>query len=181
MRRLAAVIILVLRHTVAVLLLVGGLLLLLFAVGFGGAVDDTIVHSRKIEREFQDAAMAVETFTQSHGRRPTEVELESILRPRDNYTMLASVGFDQCDRDLSAYRGLGEPDYVLATWRGEWWECYAPTRGMSTLIMDRNLYAFSGWVLLDQAVIALVGVALFIASFWFWWPLGPKPTRPGEA
>lgn len=181
MRRLAVVVILVFRRTAAVLMVLVGLFLLIAAVGYGGSIDDTIVHSREIEQDFREAAAAVEAFMQSHGRRPTEEELESILSPRDNYTMLASVGFDQCDREPSAYSSLREPDYVLAVPRHEWWECYAPTRGMSTLLMDRNRYGFSGNLVLDQIVFALVGLAFLFASYWLWRSRRPKPTPPGEA
>lgn len=175
------VIIFVLGTITAALLAVAGLIVLLAAAIYGHLVYETVSNSERLDRQFREAVVAIGSFEQSHGRRPTDEELEPLLEPQGN-AMFADVGFDQCEGNSSAFANLREPDYVLAIWRGEWWECYAPTRGMSTLVMDPSRYAFSGYVVLDQLVIALVGVALLIiASYWLWGPLGPKPTPPGEA
>lgn len=181
MRRLATVTVLVLRYTVAVLMVLVGLFLLFAAAVYGHLVYETVSNSERLDRQFREAVAVIGSFEQSHGRRPTDEELEPLLEPQGN-AMFADVGFDQCEGNSSAFANLREQDYVLAIWRGEWWECYAPTRGMSTLVMDPSRYAFSGYVVLDQLVIALVGVALLIiASYWLWGPLGPKPTPPEEA
>ena len=175
----AKVIIFVLGTISAALLAVVGLLVLLGAISAGGTIQYSFDRGLEYDRQFREAATEIEAFEQSHGRRPTEDELESILRPRDNYTMLASAGFDQCWGDPSAYASLRKPDYVLANWRSDWWECYAPTRGLSTLDLDWRHHRF--YFLMLQLVVALVGVAFLLAAYWLWRLCEHKPAPPGEA
>lgn len=176
MRRLAVVVVFALNTIrviifvagtfTAAMLALAGLLVLLGAIFAGGIIQYSFDRGLEYDRQFREAVTEIEAFEQSHGRRPTEDELESTLRPRDNDTMLASIGFDQCSGDPSAYADLREPDYVLANWRKDWWECYAPTRGLSTLDLDWHHHRFT--FLIFQFAVALVGVALLLAAYWSW-------------
>ncbi|MES2444933.1 MAG: hypothetical protein V4574_19080 [Pseudomonadota bacterium] len=50
---------------------------------------------------------------------------------------------------------LGPPPangYILRLWRGEWAEYYASWSGRSTLLFDRNAYAFWGNLYLDMVI-----------------------------
>lgn len=53
---------------------------------------------------------------------------------------------------------------VSIVWRGEWWECYAPTRHMSTLLLNPAAYTMSGAVwLYTVAFSSFAAVCLLVA------------------
>ncbi|MGB3796516.1 MAG: hypothetical protein WA957_09475, partial [Alteraurantiacibacter sp.] len=140
------------RKASAALLVLLALVACLLAMGNRAGIDHTIEHSLRLDSQFRIAADAIEGFRKSHGRLPNAEERSAVLPPDSlgHYEVwMAPSGFAQCDRDAAKYGHLAGSDYVLIAWRGEWWECYAPTRHMSTLLVEPAAYTMFGAVWLD--------------------------------
>ncbi|WP_183925601.1 hypothetical protein [Sphingomonas sp. BK069] len=129
--------------------------------------DHTIQHSLRLNHQFRSAANAIEVFRRSHGRLPNAREFGAVspsAGPEDYEIVLAPAGFQYCDRDTTEFAKMAGPDYVLAAWRGEWWECYAPTRHISTLLLDRAAYSMFGAAWLDTLVFLTFAAASMAAA-----------------
>lgn len=155
------------RRAAAALLVLVAAVACLMAVVTGGSIDHTIQNSALISGRFKSAANAIDSFHKSHGRLPSGTELDAVLPPDNLGTYLILVapsGFDQCDRDTKTYRDLRGSDYVLIAWRGEWWECYAPTKSMSTLLLQPADYTMFGAVWRDRlAFLSFAALCLLAA------------------
>lgn len=155
------------RRASAALLVLLALVACLLAVGNRAGIDHTIENSLRLDGQFRIVADAIGGFRRSHGRLPNAKELGAVLPPASSGSYevwLAPSGFDQCDRDAAKYSHLADSDYVLIAWRGEWWECYAPTRHMSTLLVEPAAYTMLGAVWLDTiAFLAFAAVCLLVA------------------
>lgn len=155
------------RKASVVLLVLLALATCLLAFRNGAGIDHTIENSLRLDGQFRIVADAVEGFRRNHGRLPNAKELGAVLpsaRSESYQISVASPGFDQCDSDAAEYSHLADSDYVLIAWRGEWWECYAPTRHMSTLRIDPAAYTMLGTAWLDTVMfLAFAAFCLLVA------------------
>lgn len=100
------------------------------------AEDDYSRHKRQqIAANFERAVPAVATFRHTHKRLPTTDELNKILGTSGEplSVMISSSGFGSCDKDLPIFSHPASGSNVLATWRGEWLECFDPVTRRSSL------------------------------------------------
>lgn len=156
------------RRSAAALLALLALVACLMAIGNRAGIDHTIENSSRLERRFGTVADAMEGFRKSHGRLPDAKELGAVLPSASSGSyevMVAPSGFDQCDRDATKYGQLAGSNYVLIAWRGEWWECYAPTRHMSTLLLEPAAYTMFGTVWLDTVAFLTFAAVCMLAAF----------------
>jgi hypothetical protein len=152
----------------AALLLLLALMACSLAIGNRTSIDHTIENSLRLDGHFGIVADAMEGFRKSHGRLPSAKELGALFPAASSGSyevMVAPSGFDQCDRDATKYSHLTGSDYVLVEWRGEWWECYAPTRHMSTLLLEPAAYTLFGAVWLDTVAFLAFAAVCALTAF----------------
>jgi hypothetical protein len=154
------------RRVGAVLLFVVGLLICLIAIILGPAMEGTIARSVVFDRQFRETAAAIDIFQQSHHRLPSNDELKNLSAIPNLDLEVMPSGFSSCGETPEDYSRLPSRDYILAFWRGEWYECYVPSRGMSTLQLSAS--TVSGNEILDQLAFALLAIFCFLASIWLW-------------
>jgi len=155
----------------SVLFVLAGLYFCVVAAGNSGGIEHTVENSRKLNQQFRSAAQSIKEFETRSGRLPTEAEFHAMLPTRRNsqYDLfLSPQGFAECDGAGKRYSQLPVRDYVLAAWRGEWFECSAPTKGWSTLLLNPRDYAMTRSVILDSAVFAFIATGCFGLAIWLW-------------
>ena len=141
-------------------------LLLTFA-----SADHTIANGRRLNQEFRQAATAAEAFRRSQGRLPTSTELRGLLPPQpvNAYELtLSAGGFDLCGRDAETYKAVGSGNYILAAWRGEWWECYAPSQGKTTLLVSAKDFTMTGSMNIDRFGLSAFTLLCFCSAVFLW-------------
>jgi hypothetical protein len=140
--------------TVIIGLVMGGVM-----ASSGPLISHSVDNSRALNLQFKRAVYAVEHFRSSNDRLPNGAEFASLPIAAGSYIVeFMPDGFDQCDGDEETFRTVPPGSYVLAAWRGEWWECYASSSGRSTLLLNASDYGFSGNAVLDG------GAFMFIAG-----------------
>lgn len=163
---------LTLRRTLGLLLLCLALLCgLMTLAASGSSVEYSVAKSREIDRRFRLAAASITAFERDHGRLPSPAEFHAVFPQGDDqvfFIRLAEPGSDQCDEASGTYSRLRGRDYVLSVWRGEWTECYAPSKGMSTLSLNPADYTMLGSVARDQSSFAAAGIACLLLAMLLW-------------
>jgi hypothetical protein len=152
----------IIRRVIAALLVLLALTACVLAMANRAGINHTVKNSQLLDKQFEVATTAIEAFRMKNGRRPYSKEWDAVLARSKGYpydVMVATSGFSACDRDAASYERLAGKDYILIAWRGEWYECYAPTKSMSTLIFDASQYAILGTIWLDTVMFA--GIAAF--------------------
>ena len=159
------------RRIAAMLLGLIALVFGLLAEGKEYSIDRTIEKSQRLDRQFNKSAVVIDDFRQTHGRQPTPDEFEAIA-PKgrgDLYEIsLKPGGFDLCIRDNATFSRIGQDEYVLTAWRGEWFECYAPAKRKSTLLLNPNAYTLLGRHWLDTAFFLVIASLCFAVSIRLW-------------
>ena len=146
---------------------------LLFAtIGIGLSLPSQIEKDKAHYQDFQRVAALVAGYAGEHGKLPDEVTFSrladgtSIIGP-----FVSPAGLNRCD-------GFTEADsdsFVLMSWRGDWFECFAYPSGRSTLaISAREMIV--GW----GSQLAM-GAALSVAGFWAMLRLWRRPRSVGSA
>ena len=159
------------RRTVAILLGLIALWLGLLGLPHDSSVEHTIKKIQRLDRQFKKSAVVIDDFQQAHGRQPTPAEFEAIAPKArgDLYDIsLKPGGFDLCVRDNAAFSRVGQDEYVLTAWRGEWFECYAPAKRRSTLLLNPNAYTLLGRHWLDTAFFLVIASFCFAVSIRLW-------------
>jgi len=146
-----------------------GLAAILLSLAYFGAkgIDQTLEQNRRIDAEFKTIADAIGSFEQRTNRLPSDAELYRILPYSDERRPLAievSNQFNQCDNRTDAFANFNS-GYVIAIWRGHWWECFAPSNGMSTLGLSSLDYT-ADWAFL--ALVALLALRSIVAAIRLW-------------
>lgn len=145
----------------------------------GRAIDETIQHSREIERSFALASTFVEGFKQSHGRLPSEAEFSAWAdtQPDKAHGPKGMLLLTSQDRfPLEALRKFGSPGqagYVIQYWRGEWFEYFASWANASTLEFDAKKFYLLGSPAIDGFAAFVVSVIAGFLARRVW----PRPTN----
>jgi hypothetical protein len=135
------------------------------------SLDHTIANAQRLNRQFRQVAAVIETFQHSKSRFPTSIELKQLLplQLADAYEIaLYPGGFDQCESDPKTFQGLGNNEYVLVAWRGEWWECYVPSRGKTTLALAPEEFTVTGRLMVDRISFVIFAIFSFCSAFFLW-------------
>jgi len=145
------------------------LAVILLSLAYTGAtnIGQTVEKNRRIDAEFKTIADVVGSFKQRMKRLPSDDELHRILPYTEATRPLAievSSQFNQCDNQTDAFANF-KSGYVIAIWRGHWWECFAPSSGMSTLGLSSLDYT-ADWAFL--AVVALLALRSVFAAIRIW-------------
>jgi hypothetical protein len=148
-----------------VLIAIAGLALGGMMAASQSLLDHTVENSRTLDRQFKHAALQLQRFRKGAGRPPNESEFTSLPAANQGRYHIEFMpnGFDQCDSQTEAFRSIPRGTYVLIAWRGEWWECYAPASGRSTLLLNASDYTSSGSQMADGVILMTIAVGL--ASF----------------
>jgi hypothetical protein len=136
----------------------------------GRGIDETIQHSREIERSFAFASAFVEGFKRGQGRLPNEAEFSAWAdaQPDNAYSPKGMLLLTSPDRFppevLQRFDSPSQSEYVFQYWRGEWFEYFVSWANASTLEFDaRKFYLFGGPVTDGLAALAASIVLGFLA------------------
>ena len=163
------------RRLFAIVVGLAGLFVLAMAAILAASdedVEQTIANSRQIESMFTTVASYIDDFRKKEGRFPNVAELDywKHAQPRDAYSVhevfLESPGIS---KDLIQQHGMPpQGAYVLAYWRGEWFEYYASWARKTTLVFDKRSYYVLGSSIADGLAIATFAVLLLVLAGWLW-------------
>lgn len=170
-----------LRKLIGVPFAAAGMLLALFAAATPSAVYSTVRSSQRIEQKFHEVGEATESFRRFHNRLPNDDELANRIAPSLRGSFQAAgmhlVETECIERNPNIQRE--KITYYLWYWRGEWVECYYPETREHSLILDPDLYAFSGALWSDTILIgSLAAGCLFIAWTCLRRTSGPDQSTP---
>lgn len=118
-----------------------------------------------------DSSATYNAFYREHHRLPDDRELTALGLTRFmQYTeiSIAEPGFAECERDDGRFSRLRAPDYVLVTWRGEWNDCFAPTKGFSTVLLNARDFTTFGSVGRDQLIFGVAAALCLLAACLCW-------------
>ncbi len=137
-----------------------------------GAIDETIAHSREIERTFTSAVSFVEEWKNARGRLPSASEFVKWRSEQPEQTYGAqSLEFSTRDfpPEVTARFGSAtDGGYLLTFWRGEWNEYYASWRGRSSLSFDPAGYFFLGSEWRDLIAFTTAATMLALGAIAIW-------------
>jgi hypothetical protein len=151
----------------------GALLAIVWGMS-GRGIEETIQHSREIERSFALASAFVESHKQTHGRLPNEAEFaawantqpDKAYSPKGMQLLLSEDRFP-----IEVIRQFGrpiQPGYVFQSWRGEWFEYFASWANASTLEFDAKKYYLFGSPVIDALAALSVSIALAFLARRIW-------------
>jgi hypothetical protein len=154
-------------------LLVGlvGLLACVLAIANGVGIEHTISNAQRLDKQFRQTATAIENFKRSTNRLPTPKELSSLLpqQARNAYEVIVIPnGFGQCDDKSDDYMRVSPGEYVLVTWRGEWYECFVPSTQKSTLALNESDLTLTGSIGSDRLAFAAIALVSFFSAAFLW-------------
>lgn len=140
---------------------------------------ETIAHNFILEKRFRSAEAKVEGFRQAGGRLPSEAEFKRLVPSGGEVPMLFPHGFADCNASSDQQSELRGAPYILAIWRRDWMECYAPSVGVSTLAFKPARFTVTGSLWQDKlaSVMLLIGCVVIAA---FLWQQQPAPLRADE-
>ncbi len=134
----------------------------------GGAAD-AVEENRKVAGQLKETAAYVDRYRQQHARFPDLGPQVEIITPE--------YGIPD-----EAAEKVGRPpagSYILRTWRGEWFDYYAPWSGRSSLSFRESDYYVLGNRYLDALVGALIALVSAATAWSLWkgnlWGRGVKP------
>lgn len=163
------------RLTATIIVLVSLLFVFSAFVGEEGA-DHTVANGRVLESRFRSAASKAQGFAHRTGRLPTQGELDLLMTHEPPSSSAYSTqpvyiyppDFKDCEGSESILAELRRSEYILAIWRGEWMECFAPSSGVSTVAVRPEFFTITGSFVGDKvASILLLLVTLIVArSIW---------------
>ena len=170
-----------LRKTGALILATLSFLIALAAVvvSSSSGVEETIQHSREIEKSFALASGFIESFKKNHDRLPNEAEFTSWAdtQPEKPYSakgMRLLTSQDQFPNEvLEKFGSPSQGGYIIEMWRGEWFEYFSSWANASTLEFDAKKFHFSGNAIVDGLIILLVSIVVGFAARLLW----PRPTH----
>ena len=168
------------RFTAIILVLVG-LIFVFMSFAGGSLVSHTIANGRVLESRFQSAALKSEAFLHRTGRPPSQAELDTLLAPgREHPVYIFGPDFEACDADAIQKARLRKAIYVLAIWRGEWMECFAPSVGISTVALEPEAFTTTGSVAGDKIASILLLGGVFFVAFVLWRPKNKAAASKSE-
>ncbi|RZJ25705.1 MAG: hypothetical protein EOO48_13450 [Flavobacterium sp.] len=127
-----------------------------------------------IEAAFNIAQNHIDEFKNESGRFPSREEFSewTELHKEDLYSRyLPSLFLSVTDFPEDAIDELGEPpkdSYVLACWRNEWYEYYAPWNKTSTLEFNPKNYYILGGAIKDGILLICIGLIFLLVSVGLW-------------
>lgn len=132
-------------------------LLLVASIGIALEVPSQVEKDKAYYREFQRVSAIVADYESENGRLPDGDAFSRLASGTDMIGLFKSpAGRDRCDGFMEA----DSDSFVLKSWRGDWFECFAYPSGRSTLAVSPKDIMF-GW----GSQVA-VGLVLCIAGFW---------------
>lgn len=154
---------------------VGLLALLMLAVTIGIALEapSKVEKDKAYYREFQRVSALVADYESENGRLPDQDAFSRFASGTDMFGPFKSpAGRDRCD----GFKEADSDRFVLKSWRGDWFECFAYPSGRSTIAVSAKEITV-GW----GSQLA-TGAALCIAGFWaalvLWRRPRSKSSRP---
>jgi hypothetical protein len=139
--------------------------------------ENTIQHSREIEKSFALTSTFVENFKAVHARLPNETEFSAWANTQSHIAYLTGMELETSQDKFpqEVREKFGRPlqgGYVIKLWRGEWYEYFVSWANASTLEFDpKKYYLLSGPIIDD-----LVGFASSIIFGFMAYFLWPRPT-----
>ena len=160
-----------LRRFTAIIIFAVGLIFMIMSFASSRLVTQTIANGRILESQFHAAASKAETFTQQTGKPPSQDELDLLLAPGDKMSVLIfGSDFGHCNATEGQRAALSQAKYILAIWRGEWMECYAPSTRVSTIALTPEAFTLTGSVTGDKVAALLMLMCTFFVAFALWRP-----------
>lgn len=145
-------------------------------------INETIAHSRKINRTFTNGVKFVEEWKKAEGRLPSASEFVKWRSQQPNETYGAQhLEFSTRDFPPEAIARFGSPTeggYLLTFWRGEWNEYYASWANRSSLLFDPAAYFFLGSRWRDLIAFGTAAVFLVLAAIVMWPRRTSASSRP---
>ena len=164
----------------SIMVVFGALALLLGLSTFGSGVDQTIEHSRAIEKSFQSASQYVVSFREQHGHLPTAQEFEAWTNTFPSKPYNPNGMWLQVDsfpeESLNKFGAAPNGSFLLVYWRGEWAEYYASWVNQTSLEFDRKKYYLLGSELADGFTLTGIALTILIGSYKIWPNKGIKLT-----
>lgn len=138
----------------------------------GSGVEETIKHSKEIEKSFKKASSFVSSFREKHERLPTKTEFEEWRKtfPDKPYgpkgMRLLTASFP--DEAVKIFGVAPEGSFLLVYWRGEWDEYFASWGSKTSLELDESKYYFFGIKYLDGISCIVLALLVFIGCIKIW-------------
>lgn len=125
----------------------------------GDIVDHTIRENIAIKADFIKSSAYIKDNLRQFGSFPSESELRNIPG-LEIFDRGGALVLHRGDRGaVEAERRFGpipDGEYILAYWRGEWMEYFAPWSGISTLATDESVFYFLGSQIADAITSGIV-------------------------
>ena len=142
---------------------------------FGPGLEQTIEHSKVIERKFKVATSYINTYKLKTGRLPSSKEFKiwTSSLPSEPYASSSPKDIDfqigQYSEDITKQFGQAPKDsYLLIYWRGEWDEYYASWADKTSLEFDESKYYMFGSKYLEGTVVVLIALLTFVCGWLIW-------------
>lgn len=140
----------------------------------GRGIEETIQHSREIERSFASASAFVEGIKQSQGRLPNEAEFSgwADAQPDKAYSPKGMLLLTSPDRFppevLQRFGSPTQPGYAFQYWRGEWFEYFVSWANASTLEFEAKKFYLFGSPVADGLAALAASIALGFVACRLW-------------
>jgi hypothetical protein len=160
--------------------IIGSVLAVIVAIFVGlvmaipNSADDSVRANRTIRRQFQQAALSIDSVRDRTGHLPAPenaTRLPGWPDPPAAVFLLASDQASICERP-ALFSDLPKTSYVLGVprnnWSEDWTDCYEPRTGRTSLSFDPGDYAQFGSVAADEAAGFLFICFLLALSAGLW-------------
>jgi hypothetical protein len=146
------------------------------------AIQETLSHSREIQRAFTSAVRFVEVWQKAEGRLPSASEfVTSRSQQADETYGVQHIELSTRDFPSEVTARFGSPPeggYLLTFWRGEWNEYYASWADRSSLSFDPAAYFFFGSKRRDLFAFGTAAITLGLAALAIWPRRTSASSRP---
>ena len=132
----------------------------------GSSLDHTIEKNHHIEKSFKQSAEFVQNFLENNMRLPSQSEFDEwTTTQKQNDSFVEGMQLISSNYSDEAIEKFGTPKagaYLLAIWRGEWYEYYASWTDTNSLSFNKKDYYMLGYWWADALLILGIGVTLLL-------------------